>query len=70
VGCSADPNESVTVADVISQHFAHSDYPVVTGIPSGHGVGTATLPMGIRVRLAGERLAFLESPFSESLREP
>lgn len=65
VGCSADPNESVSVADVIAQQFAHSDYPVVTGIPSGHGAGTATLPMGIRVRLAGERLTFLESPFSE-----
>lgn len=65
VGCSADPYESVTVADVISQHFSSSDYPVVTGLPSGHGVGTATLPMGVRARLAGERLSFLESPFSE-----
>ncbi len=65
VGCTADPNESVKVFDVIRQHFAAGDYPVVTGIPSGHGVGTSTLPMGVRVRLAGERLTFLESPFSE-----
>ncbi len=65
VGCSADPNESVKVADVIRQQFASSDYPVVSGIPSGHGVGTATLPLGVRVRLAGERLTLLESPFCE-----
>ncbi len=64
-GCSADPHESVKVGDVVSQHFAASDYPVVTGIPSGHGEGTATLPFGVRVRLAGDRLTFLESPLSE-----
>ncbi len=64
-GCSADPNESVKVLDVIKSHFASSDYPVVFGIPSGHGGGTSTLPMGARVRLAGQRLTFLESPLSE-----
>lgn len=64
-GCSADPNESVNVADVIGQHFANSTHPVVMGIPSGHGVGTATLPLGLRVRLAGQRLSFLESPFGD-----
>lgn len=62
-GCSADPNEVVTVADVIARHFATSAYPVVMGVPSGHGQGTATLPMGLRVRLAGPRLSFLEAPF-------
>ncbi len=65
VGCSADPGESVKVNDVIEQQFAGCDYPVVSGIPSGHGVGTATLPLGVRVRLAGQRLTFLESPFAE-----
>jgi len=64
-GCSADPNESVNVADVIGQHFANSTHPVVMGIPSGHGVGSATLPLGLRVRLAGQRLSFLESPFGD-----
>jgi muramoyltetrapeptide carboxypeptidase len=60
-GCSADPNESVNVADVIGQHFANNTHPVVMGIPSGHGVGQATLPFGRRVPLAGRRLSFLES---------
>jgi muramoyltetrapeptide carboxypeptidase len=64
-GCSADPKESVSVADVIGQHFANGAHPVVLGIPSGHGAGTATLPMGLRVRLAGQRLTFLESPFGD-----
>lgn len=62
-GCSADPNEVVTVADVIATHFASADHPVVMGVPSGHGQGTATLPLGLHVRLAGQRLSFLESPF-------
>lgn len=65
VGCSADPGESVKVDDVIRQQFASCDYPVVAGLPSGHGVGTATLPLGVRVRLAGQRLNFLESPFAD-----
>ncbi len=65
-GCSADPQESVTVTDVIGQHFANSNYPVVIGIPSGHGQATATLPLGVRARLAGQRLSLLESPFAES----
>ena len=64
-GCSADPNELVTVTDVIRQHFATSAHPVALGIPSGHGQGTATLPLGLRVRLAGQRLSFLESPFAD-----
>ena len=65
VGCSADPGESVKVADVIRQQFASSDYPVIAGVPSGHGVGTATLPLGVRARLAGQRLTLLESPFAD-----
>jgi len=43
----------------------NSTHPVVMGIPSGHGGGTATLPLGLRVRLAGQRLSFLESPFGD-----
>jgi len=38
---------------------------VVFGLPTGHGGGTATLPLGVRGRLAGERLHLLESPLAE-----
>jgi muramoyltetrapeptide carboxypeptidase len=65
-GCVAEPNEAVTVRDVIRQTFANDSYPVVFGLPTGHGTGAATLPLGIRARLAGERLTLLESPFDES----
>jgi muramoyltetrapeptide carboxypeptidase len=65
-GCVADTNEAVTVRDVIRQTFANDPYPVVFGLPTGHGTGAATLPLGIRARLAGERLTLLESPFDES----
>ncbi len=65
-GCSADPNEAVTVRDVIAQAFATVSYPVVFGLPTGHGRGAATVPLGVRARLAGERLTLLESPLSES----
>jgi len=64
-GCIAEPNEAVTVRDVIRQTFASDPYPVVFGLPTGHGRGVATLPLGIRARLAGERLTLLESPFDE-----
>jgi muramoyltetrapeptide carboxypeptidase len=65
-GCVAEPNEAVTVREVIRQAFANDPYPVVFGLPTGHGTGAATLPLGIRARLAGERLTLLESPFDES----
>ncbi len=64
-GCAAGPNERVTVRDVIAEAFASAPYPVAFGLPSGHGRGTLTLPFGIRVRLAGERLTLLESPLKQ-----
>lgn len=64
-GCSAHPDEAVTVRDVIAERFAAANYPVVFGFPSGHGEGHATVPLGVRARLAGERLTLLESPVTE-----
>lgn len=64
-GCVAEPNEAVTVWDVITQAFATAPYPVVVGLPTGHGRGAVTLPLGVRARLAGERLTLLESPLAE-----
>jgi muramoyltetrapeptide carboxypeptidase len=64
-GCTAGENERVTVRDVIAEAFAGAAYPVAFGLPSGHGVGTLTLPLGVRARLAGERLTLLESPLAE-----
>ena len=64
-GCVADPREVVAVGDVIREAFANAPYPVVSGLPTGHGHGAATVPLGIRARLAGERLTLLESPLAE-----
>ncbi len=64
-GCVAADNERVTVRDVIAEAFATASYPVAFGLPSGHGKGTLTLPLGVRARLAGERLTLLESPLAE-----
>jgi len=63
-GCSAPGNQPVSVRDVVAEAFASAPYPVVFGLPSGHGVGTYTVPLGIRARLAGDRLTLLESPFA------
>lgn len=63
--CLADPNEAVTVRDVIRQAFSEVLYPVVFGLPTGHGKNAVTLPLGVRARLAGERVTLLESPFAE-----
>ena len=64
-GCVATANERVSVRDVIADAFAAAPYPVAFGLPSGHGQGTSTLPLGIRARLAGERLTWLEPPLIE-----
>lgn len=63
-GCG-HAGDAVTVRDVIREAFAGARYPVVFGLPTGHGGGTATLPLGVRARLAGERLNLLESPLAE-----
>jgi muramoyltetrapeptide carboxypeptidase len=65
-GCTAGPDEAVTVRDVIRDVFRDSSYPVAFGLSSGHGSGTATLPLGVRARLAGERLALLEAPLADT----
>lgn len=64
-GCTSGPDEAVSVLDVIRDAFAAVRYPVVFGLSAGHGCGTTTLPLGIRARLAGERLMLLESPVAE-----
>lgn len=64
-GCVATENERVTVRDVIADTFTNAPYPVAFGLPSGHGLGTLTLALGARARLAGERLTLLESPLAE-----
>ena len=64
-GCVSAPGEAVTVSDVIRDAFAGVSFPVVFGLSSGHGRGATTLPLGIRARLAGERLSLLESPVAE-----
>jgi len=64
-GCVSGPDEAVSVVDVIRDAFATARYPVVFGLSSGHGSGPTTLALGIRARLAGERLSLLESPLAE-----
>lgn len=67
-GCTSGRNESVTVLDVVREQFARADYPVVFGLAAGHGGGSSTLPLGVRARLAGERLLLLESPVADTSR--
>ena len=63
--CTSGPNEAVSVRDVIRDAFAAARYPVVVGLSAGHGSGATTVPLGVRARLAGERLMLLESPVAE-----
>jgi len=63
-GCTAPGSQPVSVRDVIAEAFATAPYPVAFGLPSGHGLGTYTLPLGVRARLAGEHLTLLESPLA------
>ncbi len=62
-GCDT-PADRTTVGDVIREAFASARYPVVIGLPAGHQ-GALTVPLGVRARLAGERLSLLESPLED-----
>ncbi len=64
-GCVAPGNPPVSVREVIDAAFASAPYPVAFGLPSGHGAGTLTLPLGVRARLADERLTLLEPSLAE-----
>jgi muramoyltetrapeptide carboxypeptidase len=66
-GCVANHDERCSVRDVIAAAFSAAPYPVAFGLSSGHGSGALTVPLGIRARLAGERLTLLESPVGDTL---
>jgi len=42
---------AMPLASILATHLAGTDYPVVTGIPAGHGRGKFTLPVGFPARL-------------------
>jgi muramoyltetrapeptide carboxypeptidase len=67
-GCAGSAQESVSVRDVVFDFFGDAPYPVAYGLASGHGSGEHTLPLGVRARLAGDRLTMLESPLAEPSR--
>jgi len=49
-----------TLGEIVEDVCGETGYPVVAGVPSGHGSGTVTLPLGCRARLEGAELRFLE----------
>jgi muramoyltetrapeptide carboxypeptidase LdcA involved in peptidoglycan recycling len=52
------------VRAVIGDLFGHAPYPVVMGLPAGHGEENFALPFGVKMRLDGDgaTLEMLESP--------
>ena len=52
------------VRAVIGDIFGAARYPVVLGLPAGHGAENFAVPLGVTMRLDGDRatLAMLESP--------
>lgn len=53
-----------SVLQIIGEMFAQAPYPVVTGMPAGHGNEHITLPFGVRMILDGNTgsLSLVESP--------
>jgi muramoyltetrapeptide carboxypeptidase len=43
--------DAMPLASILATHLAGTDYPVVTGIPAGHGWGKIALPIGFPARL-------------------
>ncbi len=54
--------EPAALPEIICDVLAFSRFPIVFGFPSGHGAGTATLPLGVSARLdpVDGSLAFTE----------
>jgi muramoyltetrapeptide carboxypeptidase len=54
------------IRQIIAELFHKARYPVVMGMPAGHGQENLTLPFGVRMALDGSvgTLALLESPVS------
>ena len=52
------------VREVIGEIFAAAPYPVVMGLPAGHGEENLTLPFGVKMSLDGHSgtLELIESP--------
>jgi muramoyltetrapeptide carboxypeptidase len=47
----------------LRRHFKNDNFPVLFGLPSGHGIENITIPFGIKARLTSEppRLTLEES---------
>jgi muramoyltetrapeptide carboxypeptidase len=52
--------------EIVTEIFRDANYPVVMGLPSGHGTENIALPFGVKMRLdaAAAELELLEAPVS------
>jgi muramoyltetrapeptide carboxypeptidase len=52
------------IGTVIAEIFHDAPYPVVMGLPAGHGAENLAFPLGVRMSLDGDlrTLSLLESP--------
>jgi muramoyltetrapeptide carboxypeptidase len=63
VNCHEPKQPSPTADEVVVERLGRLGVPVCTGAPIGHGPRNRAVPLGVRARLAGDRLEFLE-PFA------
>lgn len=56
------------VSDIVQEFFREEPYPVVSGLPAGHGEENLLLPLGVTMGLNGKTrvLSLLESPVAPS----
>lgn len=45
------PNKGVTIVDLLRDHFARLDVPILGGLPLGHGPHPATVTLGAMATL-------------------
>lgn len=59
--CDArDLKLSLTLEEVFKNYFCHLNIPVYCGLPAGHDISKATIPLGISVEIKDDKLIFLE----------
>lgn len=59
-----NPERTFSLEEVFERYFAHRDYPVISGFPTGHVVDNVTIPYGILAELDADNrtLRLLEDP--------
>lgn len=62
-----DEKDVPKIEEILLDATAGFDFPILCGVPYGHGTQRATLPVGVHARLDGDSLSLLEPVVEEAI---